>query len=49
MSFDWTSSELAAAIRDLEEISEKLTAMIAEEEDNAAAFDMDPETKTSNI
>ena len=41
MSFDWTSAEIAAAIRDLAEVVDKLTDLVAQEEQNTTPFDSD--------
>ena len=41
MSFDWTSAEIAAAIRDLAEVVDKLTELVAQEEQNTTPFDSD--------
>ena len=37
-SFDWTSGDIASAIRDLKELSDKLSAQISAEENGA--YDM---------
>ena len=40
-SFDWTSADIASAIRDVKELSDKMSDLVAAEESGAADMDTD--------